>query len=113
RALPFFPAVVRGGLAAAIFGSPQRLAKPYSRRFHALKAFTSAFLRGIGHIPGAVVRAMVLRTLAALAASSPSTPTCGHVGAEYKDVFAFIVLILILIFRPKGLLGEKVREEGA
>ncbi|MGE5819064.1 MAG: branched-chain amino acid ABC transporter permease, partial [Deltaproteobacteria bacterium] len=37
--------------------------------------------------------------------------TNGAFGAEYKDVFAFVILILILIFRPKGLLGEKVREE--
>ena len=47
------------------------------------------------------------------AASYLSILTDGAFGAEYKDVFAFLVLIVILIFRPKGLLGETVREEGA
>jgi branched-chain amino acid transport system permease protein len=56
---------------------------------------------------------MVLGMLEALAASYLSILTGGAFGAEYKDVFAFLVLILILIFRPKGLLGEKVREERA
>jgi branched-chain amino acid transport system permease protein len=46
----------------------------------------------------------------AFAASYLSLLTNGAFGAEYKDVFAFAVLILILIFRPKGLLGETVRE---
>jgi len=56
---------------------------------------------------------MVLGLMEAFAASYLSLITNGAFGAEYKDVFAFAVLILILIFRPKGLLGEKVREEGA
>jgi branched-chain amino acid transport system permease protein len=56
---------------------------------------------------------MVLGLLEAFAASYLSILTDGAFGAEYKDVFAFVVLILILILRPKGLLGEKVREEGA
>jgi branched-chain amino acid transport system permease protein len=56
---------------------------------------------------------MVLGMLEAFAASYLSILTDGAFGAEYKDVFAFVVLILILILRPKGLLGEKVREEGA
>jgi branched-chain amino acid transport system permease protein len=51
--------------------------------------------------------------LEAFAASYLSLLTDGAFGAEYKDVFAFLVLILILIFRPKGLLGEKVREAQA
>ena len=48
--------------------------------------------------------------LEAFAASYLSLLTGGAFGAEYKDIFAFSVLILILIFRPKGLLGEVVRE---
>jgi branched-chain amino acid transport system permease protein len=56
---------------------------------------------------------MVLGMLEALAASYLSLATDGAFGAEYKDVFAFAALILILIFRPKGLLGEKVREDRA
>jgi len=51
--------------------------------------------------------------LEAFAASYLSLMTDGAFGAEYKDVVAFLVLILILIFRPKGLLGETVRESKA
>ena len=52
----------------------------------------------------------MLGLLEAFAASYLSLLTGGAFGAEYKDIFAFSVLILILIFRPKGLLGEVVRE---
>ena len=55
-------------------------------------------------------RGIVLGLLEAFAASYLSLLTGGAFGAEYKDIFAFSVLILILIFRPKGLLGEVVRE---
>ena len=61
---------------------------------------------------GAVLGGMVLGLMEAFAASYLSILTGGAFGAEYKDVFAFLVLILILVFRPKGILGEKVREEG-
>jgi branched-chain amino acid transport system permease protein len=57
-----------------------------------------------------VLGGMVLGLLEAFAASYLSIMTDGAFGAEYKDVVAFLVLILILIFRPKGLLGETVRE---
>ena len=75
-----------------------------------MKAFTAAVLGGIGNIPGAMVGGMVLGLLEAFAASYLSLLTGGAFGAEYKDIFAFLMLILILIFRPKGLLGETVRE---
>jgi branched-chain amino acid transport system permease protein len=55
----------------------------------------------------------VLGLLEAFAASYLALLTDGAFGAEYKDVVAFAVLILILIFKPKGLLGEKVREDAA
>jgi branched-chain amino acid transport system permease protein len=54
-----------------------------------------------------------LGILEAFAASYLSILTDGKFGAEYKDVVSFLVLILILIFRPKGLLGETVRESKA
>ena len=56
---------------------------------------------------------MILGLLEAFAASYLSLLTDGAFGAEYKDVIAFLVLIIILIFRPKGLLGETVRESKA
>jgi branched-chain amino acid transport system permease protein len=112
-ALTFFVGGAMGGLAGVLFGLHYSLVNPYSGFFPGLKAFTAAVLGGIGNIPGAVLGGMVLGILEAFAASYLSILTDGAFGAEYKDVFAFVVLIMILIFRPKGLLGEKVREEGA
>src|SRR6266536_1386579 len=69
-----------------------------------------AVVGGIGNIPGAMLGGLVLGILEAFAASYLSLLTGGAFGAEYKDILAFSILILILIFRPKGLLGEVVRE---
>jgi len=110
--LTFFVGGAMGGVAGVLFGLQYSLVNPYSGFGPGLKAFTAAVLGGIGNIPGAVLGGMVLGLMEAFAASYLSTLTDGAFGAEYKDVFAFAVLILILIFRPKGLLGEKVREEG-
>jgi branched-chain amino acid transport system permease protein len=112
-ALTFFVGGAMGGLAGVLFGLHYSLVNPYSGFVPGLKAFTAAVLGGIGNIPGAMLGGMVLGLLEAFAASYLSIITGGAFGAEYKDVFAFVVLIFILIFRPKGLLGEKVREEGA
>jgi branched-chain amino acid transport system permease protein len=112
-ALTFFVGGAMGGLAGVLFGLHYSLVNPYSGFVPGMKAFTAAVLGGIGNIPGAVLGGMVLGLLEAFAGSYLSILTNGAFGAEYKDVFAFVVLILILIFRPKGLLGEKVREERA
>lgn len=63
-----------------------------------LKAFTAAVLGGIGSIPGAVLGGLVL----GLAESY----TTGYLSGDYEDVLAFVLLVLILIFRPSGLLGK-------
>jgi branched-chain amino acid transport system permease protein len=108
--LTFFVGGCMGGLAGALFGIHYSLVNPYSGFIPGLKAFTAAVLGGIGNIPGAVLGGMLLGLLEAFAASYLSLMTDGAFGAEYKDVVAFLVLILILIFRPRGLLGETVRE---
>ena len=110
-ALTFFVGGAMGGLAGVLFGLHYSLVNPYSGFFPGLKAFTAAVLGGIGNIPGAMLGGMVLGLLEAAAGSYLSILTDGAFGAEYKDVFSFVALILILIFRPRGLLGEKVREE--
>jgi branched-chain amino acid transport system permease protein len=112
-ALTFFVGGALGGLAGALFGLHYSLVNPYSGFIPGLKAFTAAVLGGIGNIPGAMLGGMILGLLEAFAASYLSLLTDGAFGAEYKDVVAFLVLILILIFRPKGLLGETVRESKA
>ena len=99
-----------GGAAGVLFGVQYSLVNPYTGFIPGLKAFTAAVLGGIGNIPGAMIGGLVLGLLEAFAASYLSLLTGGAFGAEYKDIFAFSILILILIFRPKGLLGEIVRE---
>ncbi len=108
--LTFFIGGAMGGAAGVLFGVQYGLINPYTGFIPGLKAFTAAVLGGIGNIPGAMVGGLVLGLLEAFAASYMSLLTGGAFGAEYKDIFAFSVLILILIFRPKGLLGEVVRE---
>lgn len=112
-ALTFFVGGALGGLAGVLFGIHYSLVNPYSGFIPGMKAFTAAVLGGIGNIPGAMVGGMLLGLLEAFAASYLSLLTDGAFGAEYKDVVAFVVLIAILIFRPKGLLGEAVRESKA
>ena len=70
---------------------------------YGMKAFTAAILGGIGNIPGAMVGGLVLGVVEALGA--------GYISIAWKDAIAFVVLILILIVRPSGLLGERVAEK--
>ncbi len=63
-----------------------------------IKAFTAAVLGGIGSIPGAVLGSFILGLTESFAT--------GYVSSDYEDVFAFSLLVLILIFRPSGLLGK-------
>lgn len=73
-----------------------------------IKAFTAAVLGGIGNIRGAMIGGILLGVIEALGAGYLGELTDGVFGSNYQDVFAFIVLILVLVFRPAGLLGERV-----
>jgi len=108
--LTFLIGGAMGGGAGVLFGVQYSLINPYTGFVPGLKAFTAAVLGGIGNIPGAMLGGLVLGLLEAFAASYLSLLTGGAFGAEYKDILAFSILILILIFRPKGLLGEVIRE---
>jgi branched-chain amino acid transport system permease protein len=68
-----------------------------------IKAFTAAVLGGIGSVPGAVLGSYILGLTEAFAT--------GYVSSDYEDVFAFSLLVLILIFRPAGLLGKSSIEK--
>ncbi|HSE00045.1 MAG TPA: branched-chain amino acid ABC transporter permease [Burkholderiales bacterium] len=75
-----------------------------------LKAFTAAVLGGIGNVAGAMLGGMLLGVVESLATGYIGDLTGGLLGSNYRDVFAFLVLILVLVFRPSGLLGERVAD---
>ena len=75
-----------------------------------LKAFTAAVFGGIGNLAGAVVGGVLLGLIESLGAGYIGTLTGGVLGSHYSDIFAFIVLIIVLTLRPSGLLGERVAD---
>ena len=75
-----------------------------------LKAFAAAVLGGIGNVRGAVLGGLLLGIIESLGAGYIGDLTGGFLGSHYQDVFAFVVLIAVLVFRPTGLLGERVAE---
>ena len=75
-----------------------------------LKAFTAAVFGGIGNLAGAVVGGIALGVIEALGAGYIGALTGGVLGSQYQDIFAFLVLILVLTVRPQGLLGERVAD---
>ena len=68
-----------------------------------IKAFVAAVLGGIGSIPGAVLGSLVLGWTESF--------FTGYVSSDYEDVFAFLFLVFILIFRPAGILGRSESEK--
>lgn len=92
-----------GGASAAIAGSLMagyyQLVYPTMGFMIGLKAFAAAVLGGIGILHGSVVGGLVVGLSESLAA--------GYLGGTYRDAFAFIILIIILIIRPTGLFGKK------
>lgn len=73
-----------------------------------IKAFTAAVLGGIGNLRGAMLGGLLLGLIESLGTGYLGALTGGAFGSNYQDVFAFLVLIAVLIFRPSGLLGERV-----
>jgi branched-chain amino acid transport system permease protein len=97
-------AALAGVMIALNYGS----AHFYMGFIPGLKAFTAAVLGGIGNIPGAMLGGLLLGVIESLGAGYISDLTGGVLGSNYQDIFAFIVLITVLIFRPSGLMGEKL-----
>lgn len=73
-----------------------------------MKAFSAAVLGGIGNLAGAMLGGILLGVVEALGAGYIGDLTDNVFGSNYQDVFAFLVLIAVLVFRPSGLLGERV-----
>ncbi len=99
-------AAIAGLMVSANYG----LAHYYMGFLLGLKAFTAAVLGGIGNLRGAMVGGLLLGLIESLGAGYIGEFTHGFFGSNYQDVFAFIVLIVVLVFRPSGLLGERLAE---
>jgi branched-chain amino acid transport system permease protein len=99
-------AAVAGIMVAAYYG----IAHYFMGFTLGLKAFTAAVLGGIGNLAGAMLGGLLLGVIESLGAGYIGPLTGGFLGSHYQDVFAFVVLILVLVFRPSGLLGERVAE---
>lgn len=92
-----------GGAAGVMVGMYYRKITFIMGWNYGLKAFTATILGGIGNIPGAMLGGLLLGILEMLGSV--------YISTAYKDVFVFLILILVLIFRPTGILGEKVAEK--
>jgi branched-chain amino acid transport system permease protein len=104
----FIIGAVLAAMAGVMVGSYYGIAHYTMGEILGLKAFCAAVLGGIGNLPGAMVGGIVLGLVEALGAGYIGDFTNNVFGSNYQDVFAFIVLILVLVFRPSGLLGERV-----
>lgn len=107
----FFVGSALGGATGVLFAIHYGTIDPYIGFILGLKAFTAAVLGGIGNIRGAMAGGMLLGLLEMFAAANLSAITAGLLSSEYKDVFAFAILILVLIFRPEGLFGRAAIEK--
>ena len=101
--LVFFIGAGLGGVAGVMVGTYYGQIDFTMGWSYGLKAFTAAILGGIGSIPGAMIGGLLLGVIEALGAS--------YLAMAWKDAIAFLVLILILIIRPTGLLGERVADK--
>jgi branched-chain amino acid transport system permease protein len=99
-------ATIAGVMYAANYGTVQ-----HTMGFlPGLKAFTAAVFGGIGNLAGAVLGGVLLGLIESIGSGYLGTLTGGVLGSNYSDIFAFIVLIVVLTLRPSGLLGERVAD---
>jgi branched-chain amino acid transport system permease protein len=92
-----------GGLTGVMVGMYYRQISFTMGWNYGLKAFTATILGGIGNLPGAMFGGLILGVLEMLGSA--------YISTAWKDVFVFLILILVLIFRPNGLFGEKTAEK--
>lgn len=109
--LTFFIGSALGGATGVLFAQQYGTIDPYIGYILGLKAFTAAVLGGIGNIRGAMFGGLAIGLLEMFASANLGLITNGSFGSEYKDVFAFAILILVLIFKPEGLFGRAVKEK--
>jgi branched-chain amino acid transport system permease protein len=104
-AVTFLLGGLLAGAAGTLFGIFFEIARYNIGFLPGIKAFTAAVLGGIGNIRGALLGGLLLGLLENWGSAV--------LGAEWKDVFAFSVLVLVLMFRPTGLLGESLGQARA
>jgi len=100
--------IISGALAGAagvMWGIHNGLVYYFVGFIPGIKAFTAAVLGGIGNLPGAMVGGLVLGIVESMG------PAALGIDFQLKDVLAFVILIVVLTFRPSGLMGEKLSEE--
>lgn len=102
-ALTFFIGPALGAVAGIFHGMYYGAVIFNMGFFPGIKSFTAAVLGGIGNLRGAMLGGFMLGIIESLAA--------GFISTGYKDVIAFVILIIVLVFRPGGLLGESVVEK--
>ncbi|HVP79601.1 MAG TPA: branched-chain amino acid ABC transporter permease [Thermodesulfobacteriota bacterium] len=100
--ITFIYAAILGGIAAILLAPIFYVTSDMGFMF-ALKAFASSIAGGLGSIPGAIVGGLFIGVVELFCAA--------YISATYKDVFAFIILIAVLLLRPQGFFGEKVAEK--
>lgn len=100
-----------GGAAGVMYALKFTRIDPFVGFMPGIKAFAAAVLGGIGNLTGALLGGIVLGMIESFAGAYLGTYTQGAFGAEYKDMVAFLILILVIIFRPHGLLGESIGQK--
>ncbi len=106
----FIIGAVLAAIAGIMYASNYGTAQHTMGFLPGLKAFTAAVFGGIGNLPGAVIGGILLGLIEAIGSGYIGTLTGGVLGSHYTDIFAFIVLIIILTLRPSGLMGERVAD---
>jgi branched-chain amino acid transport system permease protein len=99
-----------GSLAGFMVAANYGQADPYMGFMLGLKAFSAAVLGGIGNLQGAVIGGLLLGLIESLGAGYLGQLTGGVLGSNYQDIFAFLVLVSVLVLKPSGLLGKSVVE---
>jgi branched-chain amino acid transport system permease protein len=106
----FIIGAVLAAIAGVMYASNYGTAQHTMGFLPGLKAFTAAVFGGIGNLQGAVVGGVLLGLIESIGAGYIGPLTGGFLGSHYVDIFAFMVLILVLTLRPSGLLGERVAD---
>lgn len=97
-------------VAGVMFSSNYGIAHYAMGFMPGLKAFTAAVLGGIGNLGGAMLGGLLLGLVESIGAGYIEDMSFGFLNSSYQDIFAFIILGIVLIFRPTGLLGERVAD---